>query len=79
MTQQKLNVNLTTLQNEACKCGCKFWKQAYVLKTVPALLYGGTQATVVPVEFYCCMNCQEPHPGLLPDIAEPAAPTLKIS
>lgn len=68
---QKINVNLTQLKNEACTCGCKFWKQAYVLKTVPGILIGQQGATVAPVEFYCCMKCEEPHPGLLPAIAEP--------
>lgn len=79
--QQKVNVDLRQLKNEACICGNKFWKVAYVLKMVPGILLGqGGSATVVPVEFYCCNKCEEPHPGLLPAIAEPKESTnLKIS
>lgn len=69
--QKGPTVDVTKLYNEACSCGNKFWEKAVILKKIPGIYIGQSQATLAPVEIYRCDKCREVHPDLLPAIKEP--------
>lgn len=74
----KMNVNLATIPNEACKCGSIFWKQVLLSKRVKGLLIGSSQDTIANVAILLCHSCDEVFPdhNALTFFPEPK-PTLK--
>ena len=59
----KVNVNLSTIPNVKCSCGCIFWKQVLLTKKVPGLMVGASQDQLVNVPVLLCNDCK----NILPD------------
>ena len=78
MEKQNINVNPATLRNVRCKCGCMYFRPIFVLKTVPALMYGGPQDALITIQIWICTACREILPTSLPAIKEPDEPQTKI-
>jgi hypothetical protein len=58
-----VNINLATLPNIKCECGCFYWKQTLLTKKVPALMVGAPHDQIVNVPVLLCYDCDR----LLPD------------
>jgi hypothetical protein len=59
----KVNINLATLPNIKCECGCIYWKQILLTKKVSGLMVGASQDQIVNVPVLLCNDCNK----LLPE------------
>lgn len=72
--QRQVNADVTKIRNERCSqegCGNMFWEKTYILKLIPGLMIGQSQAICAPVEVYCCTKCKAVHPNMIVALTEP--------
>ncbi len=53
----KTQINLETIPNIFCKCGCVFWDQVMLTKKVPGLMIGSSQDQFANVAVLICHDC----------------------
>lgn len=72
---QRVNITPDKLETMKCeKCGCTFFKEVYVVKTVNKLLVGAQEDQILPVNVLVCDKCghineifKKNIPGGMPD------------
>lgn len=59
MNQQGMQVDLSKATDLECKCGSKLFQPVMAIKTLSALISPTGQETMVPIQMYACIKCDE--------------------
>ena len=57
--QLKMRDAILNSDNVVCKCGCKTFKQVYVLKRISSLITGTGKEEIAEIPVFVCSSCGE--------------------
>lgn len=55
--QQPIRIGKDDMEEVTCECGCKFFKEVYVIRKVSGLLVGKSEDQYVPMNVLVCDKC----------------------
>ena len=59
MNQPGMQMDLSKATDLVCKCGSKLFRPVMAIKTLSALVSPTGQETLVPMQLYACIKCDE--------------------
>jgi hypothetical protein len=61
--EMAIKLDINSLEDIKCECGCGFFEQIFAMKRVPALQSPTGREEILPIPFMVCKQCGKPVKG----------------
>jgi hypothetical protein len=65
-----MHVDLKSLEDVKCQCGCEFWEQIFAMKKIPVLQSPTGKEEFMPIPFFVCKQCSQPFENAIKGVSK---------